>query len=465
MQHIFKPVILRKYDVRGIYGKDLFDEDGYFFGLTFARYILQNKIDGLSASAVVGNDGRLSSPALKKELIKGLIDGGIDVVDIGTAHTPKIEFTAKYLKMVASIAVTASHNPKEYNGFKFDFAGKAFFDKDILKLAEMAMDCKKAQVQGKYQQINIDDEYINHLLRDFDISKDLKICFDCGNGATGEILSKIIEKLGINAKILFAEVDGNFPNHHPDPSVEKNMQMLANEVIKGKYVAGIGFDGDGDRIGVVDEKGRLLYGDELLLLLAQNELQKQPSSYVVGEVKASKILYDGIKKAGGKPIMSAIGNPYIKEKVDEYQAVVGGETSGHFSFYGKEVFDGDAIYCCMKVLEILSNNREPLSNFKNKLPVVYATHNANFPIAEEDKFEIIKRIADNLKKAGREFIDIDGVRISNDKGWWMIRASNTTAVLTAKCEADTQEEFERQKEDLADNLLKVGYRGNIAFDD
>ena len=465
MNHKFKNVILRKYDVRGIYGKDLFDEDGYFFGLTFARYVLDNKVDGLKTAVVVGCDGRISSPSIKKELIKGLLDGGVDVFDVGVAHTPKIEFTAKYLKIVASIAVTASHNPKEYNGFKFGFAGKAFFDKDILLLGKMAENCDKSSNQGGYQQIDIDNDYIECLLKSFNVEKSLKVCFDCGNGATGEILQKIVKKIGLNAKVLFPEIDGNFPNHHPDPSVEKNMQILEKEVVDGGYDLGIGFDGDGDRIGVVDEKGRLFYGDELLLLLAENELKKHPNSYVVGEVKASKVLYDGIEKANGKPIMSAIGSPYIKDKVDKFKAVVGGETSGHFSFYGQEEFDGDAIYCCMKVLEIVSNGNFKLSEVKDRLPKVIATHNANFPVEESEKFKIIENIVNILKNEGREFIDIDGVRIGNNDGWWMIRASNTTSILTAKCEADNEKEFERQKQDLAEHLMKAGYKGKIEFED
>ena len=464
MYHKFNDVILRKYDVRGVYGKDLFDEDAYFFGLTFAKYVLEHQIEGLKTSVVIGCDGRVSSPALKKELIKGLIDGGVDVFDIGTAHTPKIEFTAKHLKMIASVAVTASHNPKEYNGFKFDFNGKAFFDENILLLGKMAENCEKAIKQGEYKEINIDEEYLKCLLEGFNIDKNLRVCFDCGNGATGQILPKIVQKIGLKAKILFPEIDGNFPNHHPDPSVAKNMQILSNEVINSNYDVGIGFDGDGDRIGVVDDKGRLFYGDELLLLLAQNELKKHPKSYIVSEVKTSKILHDGVKSAGGISIMSKIGNPYIKEKVDEYKAVVGGETSGHFSFYEKDEFDGDAIYCCLKVLEILSNRKEKLSVFKDNLPNVFATHNTNFDIDEDNKFKIIETISKNLRNDGRDFIDIDGIRIGNDNGWWMIRASNTTSILTAKCEADTKEEFEKQKQDLTNYLLKAGYKGKIEFD-
>ncbi len=475
MNHTFDKVLLRKYDVRGIYGKDLNEVDAYFFGLAYATYSLGEYCKNSSSNSkyekkiVVGMDGRLSSPLLHQQLIKGILDAGVDVIDLGLVSSPMVCYGAELLNAIACVATTASHNPKEYNGFKFDFKGKPFFDEQILHLAEMCKDINKAEKQGNYSRYDIADEYTNHILTGINIKENSRILFDCGNGATGEIVEKLCEairqKFNIVADAIFTDIDGNFPNHHPDPTIKKNMEILAKKVVEEKYDLGIGFDGDGDRIGIIDNKGQMLYGDQILLILAKDIIKKNPKAKIVAEVKASKVVYDGIKQAGGEPIMSKIGHTYIRKIMDDEGALLGGETSGHIFFNDKFSGVDDAIYVAMRMLDVLSKTDKKMSDLLEEIPTTFCTHDLKLEIDENDKFAIIDRIAENLKNDGKIFNDLDGVRIETNGGWWMVRASNTQNVLVGRCESDTKEGLESLKMEFEKYLKQVGYTEKINFDD
>lgn len=450
MYHKFNNVILRKYDVRGVYGKDLFDEDAYFFGLTFAKYVLEHQIEGLKTSVVIGCDGRVSSPALKKELINGLIEGGIDVFDIGVAHTPKIEFTAKHLKMVASVAVTASHNPKEYNGFKFDFNGKAFFDENILLLGKMAENCEKATKQGEYKEINIDDEYLKCLLEGFNIDKNLRVCFDCGNGATGQILPKIVQKIGLKAKILFPEIDGNFPNHHPDPSVESNNADLKKKVLETGSDLGIGIDGDGDRVGVIDEKGNMIFIDFFAIIIWRDIMSKVENKHALFDVKCSKSLADEIEKLGGVPVCYRTGNSYMKAKMREGDFAFGSELSGHVFFRDKWDNIDDGLYAGLRLVEILSKTDKTVSGLLEGVTRYYSSPEIIIKSTDEEKFKVIDSVKEYCKEKGYNVNDIDGVRAEFSNGWALVRASNTGPNITCRFEGVTEEDKDNiEKEFMA----------------
>ena len=472
MHHQFNPVILRKYDVRGIYGPQMDEKDAYFFGLTYAIYCKNHQDSKFKTKIVVGRDGRVSSPSLQRELIKGITDAGVDVINIGLVSSPMVNFAMEYFGCLACVQITASHNPKEYNGFKFDFKNRPFFDEKIQELQAIANDCNVVadNEKGKVENINIDEAYLNYIIENIEIDKKIKVCFDCGNGATGEIVRKLIEKMKlyypkVEVNAIFTDIDGNFPNHHPDPTVLKNMQTLSKKVVEEGYDIGIGFDGDGDRIGIIDNERELLYGDQELLIFARDILSRQPKAKFVAEVKASKILYDGIKQAGGEAIMCKTGNTYIRAKMDKCGALLGGETSGHIFFADK--FNGvdDGVYAGLRMLEILAKSDKKMADFRKEIPTTFSTHDLKLTIDESDKFAIIDRVVDFLKKDKKEFCDIDGVRIDNKNGWWMVRASNTSNVLTGRCESDTKEGLEELKKEFSHYLSIAGYADKINFDD
>lgn len=474
LHHKFNPVILRKYDVRGIYGEQLNEEDAYFFGLAYATYLLGHEDKNYNTKLVVGMDGRTTSPGLKSEFIRGAIDAGIDVIDVGLVSSPMVNFGAYHFNALACCAITASHNPKEYNGFKFDYKNAPFFDEKIQELQRIADDCVVADKKGKVATADIEEAYLQHLMENFKFNADRKIrvCFDCGNGATGRVVEKLAkmltERFGVDTKVLFSEIDGNFPNHHPDPTVQKNMNALAKIVVAEGFDLGIGFDGDGDRVGIIDETGRLLYGDEILLLFAKEVLKSRPGAKIVGEVKASKVLYDGIRVAGGEAIMTKIGNTYIRAKMDEVGAILGGETSGHIFFVDNLGGVDDGIVAGLKMIEILaeiSSKGQKISDLVKEIPQVFATHDLKLPIDEADKFVIIDRISAILKQEDRDFIDIDGIRIDTNGGWWMLRASNTSAVLTGRCESDTAAGLEDVKKEFLEYVKKGGYAKEVSFDE
>ena len=443
-KHVFKPTILREYDIRGIVNETVFEKDAEAIGRSFGTLVKQKKLD----SVAVGMDGRTTSPMLKAALIRGLTSTGVDVYDIGLGPTPMLYFATYELGTGGGIMVTGSHNPPTHNGFKMMLAGKSFFGEQIQQLGRLSASGPFEAGSGKVIEHPIMEKYVTRLLRDFTPGKDLSVVWDCGNGATGEALRQVVAKLPGRHMLMFDEIDGTFPNHHPDPTVAENLQDLIQAVKGIDANIGIGFDGDGDRIGVVDNLGRIIWGDQLLAILAQDMLKDNPGAPIIADVKASQVLFDTIRKAGGEPIMWRTGHSLIKSKMQEVNAPLAGEMSGHIfyndHFYGYD----DAIYVAIRLLNIISTGEKSLAALCDDLPSMVNTPELRFECPDEEKFDAVARIRDALAKNGAEFTDIDGVRVMTQDGWWLLRASNTQAVLVARCEARDEAGLARLKAQL-----------------
>ncbi len=446
--HSFHPTILREYDIRGIVGKTLFPADAEAIGRAFGSMMQENGDTLVS----VGYDGRASSPELEQSLIKGLQTSGVDVIRIGMGPTPMLYYSTYELETRNGIMITGSHNPPSHNGFKMIMNGKPFFGQDIQKLGKLCAAGRWKSGHGALRDHPLMDSYVERLLQDFNATADMSVIWDCGNGVTGEALRKVVAALPGRHVLLYDEIDSTFPNHHPDPTVEKNLQDLIRTVKGIKADLGIAFDGDGDRIGVVDSRGNIIWGDQLLAILAREVLQERPGAALIADVKASKALFDEVDRLGGKPIMWKTGHSLIKTKMAELSAPLAGEMSGHIfyndHFYG---FD-DAIYVGLRLLNLLGNMSESIDELFDALPKMVNTPEMRFTCPDEEKFDAVKRIKTNLEKEGADFSDIDGVRVAVDEGWWLLRASNTQAVLVARCEAADEAALETVKQALMDNL-------------
>ena len=461
----FHPSILRAYDIRGIYNETLFDRDAYFIGKCFANVLQQKSKNKI----VVACDGRVSSPILKQRLIQGLQESGMEIVDIGVGPTPMLYFGVYELNFDAGIMITGSHNPKNHNGFKMMIKGENFHGENILELAKILAKNEFKNSDGSIKIVDIKNKYLERLLLDCDLSqsespllneielnenlRNLKIVWDAGNGSAGEIMTSLSKRIYGEHHLLFNEIDGDFPNHHPDPTEEKNLQDLIKMVRQKKCDLGIAFDGDGDRIGIVDGEGEIIWGDQLLILLARDVLKNFPKAPIIADVKASSVLFQEIAKAGGEPIMWKTGHSLIKAKMKETNAKLAGEMSGHIFFADKYYGFDDALYCAIRLLNILANSNLTLSEIRQKLPKVFATPEIRIDTTEDKKFVIVKNISQELTKIQANFSAIDGVRVNKDNGWWLIRASNTQSALVARCEADSLENLQILKQDLAKILL------------
>ena len=452
MAHKFDPSILREYDIRGIVGGTVHAADARAIGRTLGTLVRRKG----GKRVALGYDGRLSSPELAAACIEGLTAAGIDVVDIGLAATPMLYFAVYHLEADGGIQITGSHNPPDYNGFKMMMGKKSFFGADIQKLGEMAGKGDWETGQGKVEKVSILADYAARLLRDVKPGKKLKVAWDTGNGAVGVSIRAVVDKLEGEHFVLNEKVDGTFPSHHPDPTVPKNLEQLIAEVKKRGCDLGIAFDGDGDRIGAVDGKGRILWGDQLLVLWARDVLKTNPGATIIADVKASQVLFDEIAKAGGKPMMYKTGHSLIKSKMAEIGSPLAGEMSGHVffadTFYG---FD-DALYCGLRLLNIVANSKESLAEMRDGLPQPVNTPELRFDCPDDLKFGVVEKVKERLQKDGATFSDIDGVRVSTKDGWWLLRASNTQPVLVARCEAADDAGLARLMRDLKAALAACG---------
>jgi len=470
MTHKFHPSIIRAYDIRGIYNQTLFDKDAFFVGKSFASLLRKNG----KKKIAVACDGRVSSPALKAELIKGLLESGLEVIDVGLGPTPMLYFSVYQLECDAGIMVTGSHNPKDHNGFKMTLKDRPFFGDDILGLAKIAADADFVEGEGKLVQQDIEQDYIERILSDcvltqsesqlleeldgFKPKKKMKIAWDNGNGAAGDVMTKLSKRIAADHVLLFADIDGTFPNHHPDPTVPKNLQDLIKTVIDEGCDLGIAFDGDGDRIGVVDNEGEIIWGDQLMVLYAREILKAKPGATIIADVKASNVLFDEIKKAGGNAVMWKTGHSFIKAKMKETKAALAGEMSGHIFFADKYYGFDDALYAAIRIIDIVEKSSASLADLRKTLPQTFSTPEIRVECTDEKKFKIIDDLKINLKKSGLIFDDIDGIRVTADKGWWLLRASNTQPVLVARCEANSKKDLEELKENLRKNLDFCGVK-------
>ncbi|WP_416899464.1 MAG: phosphoglucomutase/phosphomannomutase PgmG [Minwuia sp.] len=450
--HSFHPTSLREYDVRGTYGITLSEDDARALGRSFGTLVCR----GGGRHVAVGRDGRLSSPSLSAALIEGLNAAGCDVTDIGLGPTPMLYFATYHLPADAGIMVTGSHNPPDMNGFKMMLSGKPFFGDDIQSLGRLAEAADWESGSGSATTADIVEAYVTKVAEAYRSDRQFSVVWDCGNGAAGAVIDEIVRRLPGRHVVLYGEVDGTFPNHHPDPTVPANLRQLASTVRGTGAHLGIAFDGDGDRIGVVDGEGEMLFGDQIVLLLARAVLAERPGATIIADVKASQVLFDGIAEAGGTPLMFRTGHSLIKAKMAEIGSPLAGEMSGHIFFADRYYGFDDAPYAGVRLLDMLAGTDQTVAEMRKAMPQFVNTPELRFDCDDTRKFDVVTEIVGRLRADGVEFSDVDGARVMTDDGWWLIRASNTQPVLVARCEARTDDGLRRLKDLLVDQLQKSG---------
>ena len=430
-------IIFREYDIRGVYPETINETVAYTIGRSYGSY-LQEKLQ--QTTCIVSYDNRLSSPVLSAYLIKGITDSGLNVYNYGLTTTP-MHYYARYIHNMFGIMITASHNPKDENGFKFSFDNLANARGEMIKdFKDYTFAGKFLSGNGTVSSGNIAEKYAEFIRYGLEFGRrKRKVVIDVGNGTTSIIARKIFERVNVDFEILFEESDGRFPNHHPDPCVEENLAALKKEVVKAKADCGIAFDGDGDRIGIVDETGKMVPIDNFMILIIRDIIDKVKNKTFLFDVKCSKALEDEIKKLGGTPICYKTGASYTQAKVHQDDLMFGGEYSGHIFFRDKIADVGSAIYAGLRLLEILSKTTEPLSKLLADIPKYYSTPEIKFPSKDEVKFDIIKDIKSFCEEQKWVLNTIDGVRVNFNNGWALVRASNTGPNITMRCEATTEE--------------------------
>ena len=454
--HRFHPSILREYDIRGIVDETVFEADAEWIGRAYAT-VLTRTLNRAPVIAV-GRDGRLSSPSLESALIAGLRAAGANVLSVGVGPTPMLYFSVYQLDADGGIMVTGSHNPPTHNGFKLMIGRKPFFGAMIQDLGKMVAAGDVLSGSGAMKSVSVLEDYVARLaseLSDIDLGG-LKVGWDAGNGAAGEAMAMLVKRISGHHVILNEKIDGNFPVHHPDPSDPKNLVQLQDTVAKEKLDIGIAFDGDGDRIGAIDSQGRILWGDQLLSVLARDVLKDKPGSIIIADVKASQVLFDEVARLGGKPLMWKTGHSLIKVKMAETGSPLAGEMSGHVFFADRYYGFDDALYAAVRLLKAVARNGGDLAALRDQLPSPVNTPELRFACADDRKFAVVSEVRDRLKKEGAEFDDVDGVRVKTKDGWWLLRASNTQAVLVARAEARDEAGLERLKANLGKQLEQSG---------
>ena len=443
------PSILRAYDIRGVYGQELTEDDLFAIGRAFAAEMASR---GLT-KACVGYDGRLSSPALEQALVEGLVASGIDVLRCGLGPSPMSYFATYSLQADAGLMITGSHNPPEFNGLKLTLAGHAFFDEDIQKLGARVARRDFVDGKGSEQKVDVFDDYVARLLLDYSGSRELRVAWDPGNGAAGAVTEALIEKLPGQHFIINSKIDGTFPAHHPDPTVESNLDQLKALVRETSCDLGIGFDGDGDRIGVVDSLGNVMWGDQLLVILARAVLADEPGATILCDVKASRVFFDEISRLGGVPMMWKAGHSHIKSKMVELNAPLAGEMSAHIFFKHRYYGYDDAVYAAIRLLSIVASSDESFTEILGGLPKMHNTPEIRFDCPDARKFAVVDEILTRAKQLeGVEIFDMDGVRVETAYGWWLLRASNTQPMLVVRCESDTEEGLAQLRNDVRQQL-------------
>jgi phosphomannomutase len=438
MSHQFHASSLREYDIRGIVGKTLGPADAYAIGRGFGTLVRR----GGGTRVAVGRDGRESSPLLEEALVRGLNESGADVVRVGLGPTPMLYYAEAVLDVGGGIMITGSHNPPDYNGFKMVLFGGPFFGEAIHALGEAAGRGDWESGAGSVADEDILDRYVDRLLQGFD-GAPFRIGWDAGNGAAGPALEKLAAKLPGEHHLLYTDVDSRFPNHHPDPTDEANLADLKALVAKEGLDFGIAFDGDGDRIGAVDGEGRVVWGDQLLSILAEPVLAEMPGATIIADVKASQALYDRIAELGGTPLMWKTGHSLIKSKMKETGAPLAGEMSGHIFFAHEYYGFDDALYAAVRLIRAVTTLGGSLAQLRDAMPAMVNTPELRFQVDEVRKFAIVEEVLDRLAAAGAEVNRTDGARVNTADGWWLLRASNTQDVLVARAEAKDREGLDR----------------------
>ena len=450
--HRFHPTLLREYDLRGRVGETLGEEDALALGRAVAAVARAEERSRLA----VAYDGRLSSPALERALVEGLARSGICVTRLGRGPTPLLYYSIQELGLDGGIMVTGSHNPPDENGFKIVLGSEPFQGARIAALGRIAEAGAFIDGIGRVEEADLRRRYASALAAELRGERGLSVAWDCGNGATGEVLGAILRELPGRHLLLNAEIDGRFPAHHPDPTVPRNLQQLQEAVREHGLDLGIAFDGDGDRIGLVDGAGFILWADQLMILLAEAILKDRPGAPIVADVKASQTLFDAIAAAGGRPILSPSGYTLIRSRMLAERAPLAGEMSGHIFFNDGWTGYDDALYVAMRTLKVLARSGESLAAFRKRLPAVVSTPELRIPCPDGRKAAVVSAIAERLRREGRELDETDGVRVREGGGWWLLRASNTQPVLAGRCEADSIEGLARLREQLAALLREHG---------
>lgn len=432
-----EPKIFREYDIRGVAEVDFKEEEVLLLGKAVGTYLQDH---GRSLAAV-GRDCRLTSTAYSRQIIRGLADSGCDVVDVGVCPTPVFYFAIHHLTTGGGVMVTASHNPPEYNGFKLCLDLDSIYGREILKIRDI-MDRRAFKTgRGGVTTADVVTPYQAFIQRNISLSKPLRLGIDAGNGTAGVVALPVLKNLGCQVHDLYCDMDGRFPNHEADPTILKNMADLITLVKEEKLDLGIGFDGDGDRIGVVDERGRIIYGDKLMILFAREILSRKPGATFVSEVKCSQVMYDDIKKHGGRAIMWKAGHSLIKTKMKQENAELAGEMSGHIFFADRYLGYDDAVYASCRLLELIADAGKPLSALLVDIPETFSTPEIRVDCPDEEKFDLVARVTDYFKSR-YNVVDIDGVRVLFDDGWGLVRASNTQPALVLRFEALTEKRLE-----------------------
>ncbi len=444
--------VFRQYDVRGVVEKDFEDDFIRDLGRSVGTYLA---VRGGSRLAV-GRDCRLSSDALRDLLVEGITSTGVSVVDVGTVPTPLLYFGMHHLEVDGGVMITGSHNPPEYNGFKIGMGKSTIYGAEIQKLADIIEKQDYRQGRGSVSENDIIPAYIHRVAAGFHLSKKgLGVAVDAGNGTGGVVAVPLLEKMGVEVKSLYCEMDGHFPNHHPDPTVPENLEDLIDQVRSNRLPAGIAFDGDADRLGVVDDNGKIVWGDKLMILFSRQVLAEQPGATIIGEVKCSKTMYDDISAHGGNPIMYKTGHSLIKAKMKETGAALAGEMSGHLFFADRYFGYDDAIYAACRLVEILDSSGKKVSELLADVPETVVTPEIRRDCPDDRKFEIVKKVTAHFKSK-YDVVDVDGVRILFPDGWGLVRASNTQPVLVLRFEAENQARLEEIQSEVERALKEVG---------
>jgi phosphomannomutase / phosphoglucomutase len=438
------PGIFREYDIRGVADQELLDQDVEVLGRGLATYLIRH---GNSRDLCLANDCRLSSPRLHEAMLKGFLAAGARVLDVGTAPTPVLYYSSVHFHAGGAVMITGSHNPPEYNGFKTVCGPGTLHGQAIQEVRKLIQAGDFESGNGSVEKVDAVTPYVDEVASQFKLSRKIKVVFDAGNGTAGPVISRIIEKLNVTATKLYFDMDGHFPNHHPDPTIPSNLADLKKAVMEHKAELGIAFDGDTDRIGAVDEHGEVVYGDMLLLIFGREILSRKPGATFIGEVKCSQVMYDKLAELGGKPIMFKTGHSLIKAKMKEQHAELAGEMSGHMFFADRYYGYDDAMYAACRLIEIVANSGKPLSYQLEGIPQMVSTPELRIDCPDDLKFQVVEKVGHIVRQRHR-VVDVDGVRVPFDKGWGLVRASNTQPVLVMRFEAASKELLKKYQQEM-----------------
>ena len=451
---MLKPTIFREYDIRGVAETEFQNADVEDLGRAIGTYLGQRS----GRKITLGTDTRLSSERLANALAKGLLATGCEVTEVGVAPTPLLYYSVFHLGMTGAVMITGSHNPPEYNGFKVVSGTTTIHGAEIQEIRRIIESGAYIQGQGQRRTAEVMTPYIEEVASQFHWSRRVKVVADAGNGTAGPVMHRLFQRLNCQATELFFEMDGNFPNHHPDPTVPENLKDLIATVKSSGAELGVAFDGDADRLGAIDEHGNVLWGDQLLLIFGREILTRKPGATFIGEVKCSQVMYDELRRLGGNPIMYRTGHSLIKAKMKEVHAELAGEMSGHMFFADRYYGYDDALYAACRLIEIVANSGQPLSAQLAGVPVMVSTPEIRVDCADEVKFEVVRRVAEYFRNR-YQVVEIDGVRVLFPQGWGLVRASNTQPVLVLRFEAANREFLEQYRQEVESVLARAAAAG------